>query len=140
LTQVKIPLGVTTIGWHAFESCSGLEQLEIPPSVTRIETGAFLGCSGLTRLHIPSSVMTLMDGAFCECNALRELQIPASISNLTGVDVFRGVKRVERLTLLGSTLSPGVVAILKGCLMQTAKVIGPALVGKEFGSFTISAT
>jgi hypothetical protein len=53
--------------------------------------------------------------------------------------VFRGVKKVERLTLLGSTLSPGVVEAVKDCLTSTAKVIGPALVGQKFDRFTITA-
>jgi hypothetical protein len=84
--------------------------------------------------------MTLMDEAFYECTGLKELRIPASISNLTGSDVFRGVKNVERLTLLGSTLSSRVIAIVKGCLTPTAKVIGLALVGQEFDRCTITAT
>jgi hypothetical protein len=137
---VKIPLGVTTIGVQAFSQCSNLEQVEIPLSVTTIETGAFYGCSGLTRLHISSSVMTLMDLAFCVCTGLEELQMPASISNLTSGDVFYGVKKVERLTLLGPTLSPEVVAFAKGCLRPSAKVIGPALAGQKFDRFKITAT
>jgi hypothetical protein len=84
--------------------------------------------------------MTLMDQAFYECKNLRELQIPASISTLTGSDVFYGVTKVERLTLLGSTLSPGVISIVKGCITPTARVIGPALVGQKFDRFTITAT
>jgi hypothetical protein len=107
--------------------------------VTTIETRAFCRCSGLTRLHVPSSVKTLGDQAFYECTGLKELQIPASISNLTGSDVFRGVKKVERLALLGSTLSPGVVSIVKGCLTPTAKVFGSALVGQKVDRFTITA-
>jgi hypothetical protein len=81
-----------------------------------------------------------MDWAFCECTGLKELQIRASISNFTGSDVFHGVKHVERLTLLGSALSPRVVATVKGCLTPTAKVIGPALIGQKFDRFTITAT
>jgi hypothetical protein len=84
----------------AFGGCSCLRQLEIPPSVTTIEAGAFYRCLGLTRVLIPSSVMTLMDAAFDDCTGLKELQIPASISNLTDSDVFHGVKKIERLTLL----------------------------------------
>jgi hypothetical protein len=83
--------------------------------------------------------MTLMHEAFKECTGLKELQIPASIKHLTGRDVFRDVQKVERLTLLGSTLSPGVVAMVEGCLRPTAKVIGPALVGQKFGRFAITA-
>jgi hypothetical protein len=140
LEQLEIPLSVTTIEVWAFDGCSCLRELEIPPSVTTIKTGAFSGCSGLTRLHIPSSVMTLMDLAFDDCSGIVELWIPASISNFTGSEVFRGVKNVERLTLLCSALSAGVVAIVKGCLTPTAKVISPALVGQKFDHFTITAT
>jgi hypothetical protein len=81
-----------------------------------------------------------MDRAFFKCTGLKELKIPASISNLTGSDVFHGVKNVDRLTLLGSTLSPEVVAKIKGCLTPTAKVVGPALAGQKFDRFTITAT
>jgi hypothetical protein len=137
---VEIPLSVRTIGRYAFDRCSCLEKVEIPPNVTTIETGAFSHYSGLTRLHIPSSVVTLMNRAFYECTGLEELQIPASISSSTGSDVFRGVRKVERLTLLGSRLSSEVVAVVEGCLTPTAKVIGPALVGQKFVRFTITAT
>jgi hypothetical protein len=139
LEQLEIPMNVTTIGPYAFASCLCLRELEIPPSVTTIETGAFYGCSGLTRLHIPASVMTLMDQAFYECTGIGELWIPASISNLTGSDVFHGVEKVERLTLFGSTLSRGIVAIVKDCLTPTAKVVGSALIGQKFDGFTITA-
>jgi hypothetical protein len=74
-----------------------------------------------------------------DSESLKDLQIPASISNLTGNDVFRGVDKVERLILLGWTLSPGVVAIVQSCLTSTAKVFGPALVGQKCDRFTIAA-
>jgi hypothetical protein len=74
-------------------------------------------------------MMTLMDQAVDECTGLRELQIPAGISNLTVSHVFRGVKKIRRLTLPGSLLSPIIVQ----------KVFGPALVGQKFDRFTITA-
>jgi hypothetical protein len=67
-----------------------------------------------------------------------ELQIPSHFSIL-GEGVFEGVTKLERLTLVGSRLSPAVVASLKGCLTPSAKVIGPALVGEKFDRFTIAA-
>jgi hypothetical protein len=51
--------------------------------------------------------------------------------------VFKGVRKLERLTLLGSPLSPTAVAGLIDCLTPGAKVIGSALVGQQFGSLTI---
>jgi hypothetical protein len=53
-----------------------------------------------------------------------------------GKGAFTGVK-LERLTLVGTRLSPAVVAALHCCLSSTAKVVGVALVGQQVGSFTI---
>jgi hypothetical protein len=69
---------------------------------------------------------------------LTQLQIPSSFANL-GSDVFRGVTLLQRLTLLGSALSPGVVANLEGCLAPAARVFGPSLVGKRLAGFSIAA-
>jgi hypothetical protein len=52
---------------------------------------------------------------------------------------FYGVTRLERVTLVGSPLSPSVVAALEGCLVPTAKVVGAALVGQKAGRFMIAA-
>jgi hypothetical protein len=69
---------------------------------------------------------------------LTQVGIP---SNMEVVDrrAFEGVGKLERVTLVGSPLSPSVVAALEGCLMSTAKVVGAALVGQKFGRFTIAA-
>jgi hypothetical protein len=56
-----------------------------------------------------------------------------------GVEVFGGVRKVERLTLVGSRLSPAVVASLSDCLTWTAKVNGADLAGQRFGRFTITS-
>jgi hypothetical protein len=75
--------------------------------------------------------------AFQGCSGLTHLKLPSSFSCLGG-DVFVGVTKLEHLTLLGSALSPSVVANLERCLTSTATVKCPALVGRKFGSFTIA--
>jgi hypothetical protein len=55
------------------------------------------------------------------------------LTYLGGKSVFEGVTKLERLTLVGSVLSPAVVVALEGCLTSTAKVIGPALIEREAG-------
>jgi hypothetical protein len=97
---------------------------------------AFSECSGLTQLEIPPSVTTIGKSAFARCWCLTQLRFPASVPCLGGKSVFEGVTRLDRLTLVGSVLSPAVVMALEGCLTSTAKVISPALVGRKFGWFT----
>jgi hypothetical protein len=114
LEQVVVPPGVTTIGERAFYNCSSLTQLEIPLGVTTIGHSAFAWCSSLTTMVLPSNIMTL------------------------GANVFFGVTKLERLTLVGSPLSPLVVASLEYCFASTAKMFSAALAGQKFGRFTIS--
>ena len=44
---------VTSIGYYAFSSCSGLTSVTIPDLVTSIGYSAFFGCSGLEEITLP---------------------------------------------------------------------------------------
>ena len=52
---------ITSIGYNAFASCSGLTSVTIGNSVNYIGDYAFYGCSGLTSVMIPVSDLS----AFC---------------------------------------------------------------------------
>jgi hypothetical protein len=91
----------------------------------------------LTRVTFLSSATAIRPFAFHDCSALTELEIPSSMK-VIALEAFEGVRKLESVTLVGSPLSPSVVAALEGCLMSTAKVVGAALAGQKFGRFTIA--
>ncbi len=89
LTSVTIGNSVTTIGDYAFYNCTGLTSVTIPNSVTTIGKCAFRGCSVLTSVTIPNSVTTIGDYAFYNFTGLTSVTIPNSVSSI-GNDAFWG--------------------------------------------------
>ena len=77
-----IPNSVTSIGSHAFNSCSGLTSITIPNSVTSIGNAAFTYCIGLTSITIPNSVTSIGKDAFSYCNSLTSITIPNSVTGI----------------------------------------------------------
>ena len=55
---------VTSIGYNALASCTGLTSVTIPDSVTSIGFGAFQGCSNLTSITISDGVTSIGSYAF----------------------------------------------------------------------------
>ena len=80
LTSIDIPNSVTSIGGWAFSRCTGLTSIDIPNSVTAISIGTFRYCSGLTGIGIPNSVTKIGDYAFEGCTRLTSVNIPNSVS------------------------------------------------------------
>ena len=89
LTSITIPNSVTSIGDGAFVNCTGLTSITIPNSVTSIGVRAFDGCTGLTSITIPNSVTSIGDGAFDGCTGLTSITIPNSVTSI-GVRAFDG--------------------------------------------------
>ena len=77
-----IPNSVTSIGYGAFSSCTGLTSVTIPNSVTSIGSDAFNGCSGLTSVTIPNSVTSIGSYAFNGCSGLTSITIPNSVTSI----------------------------------------------------------
>ncbi len=57
IKDLKIPDGVTSIGYYAFENCSSLTSVTIPNSVKSIGFRAFQGCSSLTEVTLQSETL-----------------------------------------------------------------------------------
>ena len=82
IKSVVIENGVTTIGSHAFDGCSGLTSVTIPNSVTTISGYAFYNCTGLTSVTIPESVTSIGYSAFAQCTSLMSVNIPNSVTTI----------------------------------------------------------
>ena len=106
LTSITIPDSVTSIGSSAFWGCSGLTSITIPDSVTSIGNSAFHGCSGLTSITIPDSVTSIGDSAFEDCSGLTSITIPDSVTSI-GDFAFSGCSGLTSITIPDSVTSIG---------------------------------
>ena len=113
----------TSLGFGAFDGCSGVTTLSIPDSVRSIGTYAFRNCSGLRNVIIPQcvcsskmssvfpaayqsitniivhdSVQNIASAAFSECTSLTSATIPNSVTSIGG-SAFSGCSSLISLTL-----------------------------------------
>ena len=87
VTDLVIPVSVTSIKDYTFTNCSSLSSILLPDGVTDIGTRAFSGCSALNEITLPGSMRNIGNGAFEGCTGLRKVNvinpIPPVISSST---------------------------------------------------------
>ncbi len=106
LTTFVFPLNVTSIEWHAFLHCTGLNSINIPSLVTSIGEGSFASCTGLKSLNIPSSVITIGTAAFMDCSNLTSVIIPPSVTSI-GAVAFAGCANLTSVNIPFSVTNIG---------------------------------
>ena len=87
LQTIKLPQGITYIGYFAFNHCSSLTSIDFPVALNTIGNYAFFGCSLLKSIEIPSGVTGIGVGAFGDCSSLSTVTFlgetpPVHISNV----------------------------------------------------------
>ncbi len=87
ITAVVVQEGVKSIGYYAFDDCTGLKNVTIPKSVTHIKRNAFEGCTGLTGIAIPDGVAEIESDVFANCTGLASVTISDSVKKI-GEDAF----------------------------------------------------
>lgn len=111
IVSVEIPDTVTSIGGHAFDSCSKLLAIKISENVTNIGDSAFYGCTSLTSVNIPDSVETLGSSAFSGCDNLHTVRLGA---DTVGAYAFSGDDKLTDITISDNVKSIGSYAF-SGC-------------------------
>ncbi|MDE6773634.1 MAG: leucine-rich repeat domain-containing protein, partial [Treponemataceae bacterium] len=99
-TSVTTPEGVTRIGEHAFENCTGITEVTIRDGVTVIDDYAFYGCENLAEVTIPASVALIGSGAFSGC-ALETVRYGGTVGQWCAVDGIGSLARAEHVSVSG---------------------------------------
>jgi hypothetical protein len=106
LAFVSIPNSVSFIGKYAFYNCTGLSSVALPNLITSIGNYTFQNCSGLTSFTIPNSVTYIGDYAFDACTGLTSVAIPNSVTSI-GDGAFQSCSGLNSVTIPVSITSIG---------------------------------
>lgn len=120
---------MTSIGSHAYSSCTGLISVTISNSVRSIGEYAFSDCSSMTSITIPNSVITIGKYAFASCKGLTSVTISEGVTTIGGF-AFEGCSNLTSVFINMKNIRP---IIFKGLSGLTSVTIGNAVtsIGEE---------
>lgn len=73
ISEIKLPLNLTSIAYGLFSGCKNLSKVVIPQGITSIGEYAFSDCTNLTELSLPGSITNIGFKAFEYCESLNNL-------------------------------------------------------------------
>ncbi|MFA7175055.1 MAG: leucine-rich repeat protein, partial [Kiritimatiellia bacterium] len=138
LTSVSIPNSITHIGMYAFSYCSGLFSLSLP-EVTNVGEGTFAGCESLTSVSLPK-VTDIGEFAFKDCYGLSSVNLPIVIN--IGDWAFEDCVSLTSVSLpmvtsIGSFAFSGCSALSSAIFAGDAPVMGEDVFSNVASGFTV---
>ncbi len=107
LQSLKLPSGLTRIGYKAVAECVKLKAIDIPASVTEIDDRAFEDCRSLAKITFSGKELRRIGSwAFYNAHALQKLSLPEGVEEI-GDGAFYGCTYLEDLTLPSSVRAIG---------------------------------
>ena len=134
LKSIKIPEGVTSLGYLCFGYCTSLEEVSLPESLTELDTYCFHYCKGLKEIVFPAGITRLGLGTCRECSSLSKAVLPEGLTAI-GESAFQGCTVLPSLVIPETVTEIGKRAFYS-CrgLAEITIPRGITLIGKE--SFT----
>lgn len=122
LTSVILPEGLTSVKASAFSGCTCLESITLPDSVTEVGNSAFGGCTTLSQITLSESLESIGDYAFSSCTSLSSIYIPDSVTVIKG-HAFAG-SGLESIRMSDNIDTMGTY-VFENCV-QLAEITWPA--------------
>ena len=94
LKCVRQAYGVTFIGDRAFSGCGVLEQVELSENLGRIGVRAFENCTSLREILLPEGLEEIPDRAFFRCHSLKKVSFPSTLKRI-GREAFAYCRNLE---------------------------------------------
>lgn len=101
LVSIRFPLGIETVGGHAFENCTSLIEIEVIPYI--IGEYAFANCTSLSEFDF-GVAKKIGKGAFANCTSLVKAEmenIICDIGRAIGEQAFLNCKSLSSIILDG---------------------------------------
>jgi len=143
LTSVTIPDSVTSIGYYAFDECTGLMSFVVGDGNLNYKSvnGLLLSKDGKDLISgvngditIPNSVTSIWSGAFTWRKSLTNVTIPDSVTSI-GQYAFSNCRSLTSVTIPDSVTSIGDSAF-DGCSGLTSVTIGNNVTSIGDGAFS----
>ncbi|MCQ2428468.1 MAG: leucine-rich repeat protein [Clostridia bacterium] len=101
VTELKITLGVRSVGDYAFKDFVNLRKVSLIRTLTFIGTYAFGNCTSLKKIELPDRISILGPKAFEGCTALEELHLPCTLRSID-FKCFNHIDEIASISFDGS--------------------------------------